>query len=132
MLAPLTATTDPTGLPVECLLAPARGMAGDAVGVGVVGVMATMVVGAGATDGLATATDAVAMAMVVGSLAGADLHAVRLAASVDQWAVGFMVALWPAVVEGSTVAAASTVVAEDSTVAVVDTAAAGTGNPGGY
>lgn len=102
-------------------MAPARGMAGDVVGAGVVGVMATMVVVAMATMA------AVAMVMVAGSLGdaassvGADLHVVRLAASADQWAVGFMAALWPTVVAGSTVAEGSTVVA-------VDTGAADTGN----
>lgn len=132
MLARLTAITDLTGLPVECLSAPARGMDGDAVGAGVVGDMvaaagATVVL-AMATAGVAMAMDAVAMVMVAGSLADADLPVVRLAASAVQWAVGFMAALWPTVVEGSTVAAASTVVAEGSTVVVADTVAADTGN----
>src|SRR5271156_3832092 len=83
MLARLTATTDLTGLPVECLSALAPGMAGDVVGAGVVGVMATMVAAAGATDGVvmampvvAMATDGAAMVMVAGSLAGADLQVV--------------------------------------------------------
>jgi len=138
MLARLTATTDLTGLPVECLSALAPGMAGGVVGAGVVGVMATMVAAAGATDGVvmampvvAMATDGAAMVMVAGSLAGADLQVVRLA-------VGFMAARWPAAVEVSTVVAvASTAVEEGSTVAVVDTAAAvgtaaaDTGNRGG-
>ncbi len=91
-LARLMDTTDLTGSPVECLSAPARGMAGVAVGVGAVGVMATMVAEAGAMDG-------VAMAMVAGSLADADLSAdedsrvVRLAGSTVQLAVVFMEAV---------------------------------------
>ena len=129
MLARLTAITDLAGLRVVCLLALARGMAGDAVGVGVVG---AMVVAAGATDVVAMATPVVAMVtgaaamvMVAGSLADADLHAVQLlAASTVRLAAGFTAELWPMAVEGSTVAAGSTVV-------VVDTAAADTGNRGG-
>jgi hypothetical protein len=106
-------------------LAPARGMAGDAVGVGVVGVMATMVAGVGATDAVAMATpvvamvtDAAAMVMVAGSLADADMRAVQLlVASAGRLGVGFTAELWPTAVEGSTVAAVGT--------------AADTGNRGG-
>jgi hypothetical protein len=77
--------------------------------------MATMVVGAGAMVG-------VVMAMVVGSRVAADLHVVQ---PVDfTVAAGFVAALWPTAVEGSTVA-------EGSTAAVVDMAAADTGNHGG-
>lgn len=80
-LARPTATTDLTGLLVECLSAPARGMAGDAVGVGVVGVMATMVEAAGATDTVITvvaATPEDAASLADGALsADADLRAVR-------------------------------------------------------
>jgi hypothetical protein len=123
-LARLTATTDLTGLRVECLSAPAHGMDGDAAGVGVVGVMATMLVAAGAMDG-ATTVD-VASPVDEALLADADLHAVRPGASADRLAVGFMAALWPtAVAEGSTV------VGVGSTAAVVDTVAADTGNRGG-
>ena len=124
MLARLTATTDLTGLRVECLLAPVRGMAGDAVGVGVVGVVATTVVEAGVTDGAA-------MAMVAGSLADADLRVVPPAASTGRLALGFVAALWPTAVAGSTVAEDSTVVVAGSTAAAVDTAAVDTGNRGG-
>jgi hypothetical protein len=118
MLARLMAITDLAGLRVVCLLALARGMAGDAVGVGVVGVMATMVAGVGATDVVAMATGAAAMVMVAGSLANADLRVVRRAE-------GFMAALSLMAV------AASTVVVAGSTAAVVDTAVADTGNRGG-
>jgi hypothetical protein len=125
MLARLMAITDLAGLRVVCLLALARGMAGDAVGVGVVGVMATMVAGVGATDVVAMATPVVAMVtgaaamvMVAGSLANADLCVVRRAE-------GFMAALSLMAV------AASTVVVAGSTAAVVDTAVADTGNRGG-
>jgi hypothetical protein len=118
MLARPTAITDLAGLRVVCLLAPARGMAGDAVGVGVVGVMATMVAGVGATDVVAMVTGAAAMVMVAGSLANADLRVVRRAE-------GFMAALSLMAV------AASTVVVAGSTAAVVDTAVADTGNRGG-
>jgi hypothetical protein len=123
MLAHLTAITDLTGLPVECLSVPARGTGGAAVGVGVAGVAATMVAGAGAMDGVATA-------MVADSLADADMRAVRLAASTGRLAVDFMAAVWPTLVEGSTGALWRTAV-EGSTAAVVDTAAADTGNRGG-
>jgi hypothetical protein len=112
------AITDLAGLRVVCLLALARGMAGDAVGVGVVGVMATMVAGVGATDVVAMVTGAAAMVMVAGSLANADLRVVRRAE-------GFMAALSLMAV------AASTVVVAGSTAAVVDTAVADTGNRGG-
>jgi hypothetical protein len=121
MLARLTATTDLAGLRVVCLLALARGMAGDAVGVGVVGVMATMVEAAGATDAVITALAVMPVVAVLS--AGVDLHAVQLVASTA--------ALWPTAVEGSTVEVASTVVAAGSTAAVVDTAAADTGDRGG-
>jgi predicted DNA repair protein MutK len=104
-------------------LAPARGMAGDAVGVGVVGVMATMVAGVGATDGAAMVMVAGLLVVAVSS-AVADMHAVQLAASTDR-AVGFMAERWPAAV------AVSTVVVAASMAAVVDTAVADTGNRGG-
>jgi hypothetical protein len=127
--ARLTAITGLTGLRVECSSAPARGMAGDAVGVGVVGVM---VAAAGATDAVAMATDAVAMAtaMVAGSLADADftvdtaMLAVRLAGTT--LAERFTAVLWPMAVADSTAEAAVV-----SMVVAVDTAAAvGTGNRG--
>jgi hypothetical protein len=123
MLARPTATTDLTGLRVECLSALGPGMAGDAVGAGVVGVMDTMVVGAGATD--AGSSAGVALSVDAGSSARADMGVVRLAGSTGRLAVGFMVALSPTVVEGSTVAVLDTAVAVD-TVAVADT-----GNRGG-
>jgi hypothetical protein len=90
-------------------------MAGDAVGVGVVGVMATMVVEAGVTDAgslvdVATLPDAATL-VGAGLSADADLRVVRLAASTVQWAADFTV-----VVVGSTAAAA-------------DTAVVATGNP---
>src|SRR5580700_2922074 len=117
MLARLTATTDLTGLPAECLSAPARGMAGDAVGVGVVGAMDAA---AGATAGvdMATdeadmATDGVATATVAGMPADADTRMVRLA-------VGFTAALSVRGVGGSLAAAAGSTVVAVGTAAVVD------------
>jgi|HubBroStandDraft_5_1064220.scaffolds.fasta_scaffold02072_5 hypothetical protein len=125
MLARLTATTDLTGLPAECLSAPARGMAGDAVGVGVVGAMDAA---AGATAGvdMATdeadmATDGVATATVAGMPADADTRMVRLAGTTERLVVGFMAALSATAVEGSTVAAAGSTVVAVGTAAVVDT-----------
>jgi hypothetical protein len=122
MPARLTATTDPAGLRVVCLLAPARGMAGDAVGAGVVGVMATMVAGVGATDTVITAL--AAMPVVAVSPAVADLPVVQLAASMGRFAVGFMAERWP------TAVAVSTVVVAASMAGVAGTAA-DTGNRGG-
>jgi hypothetical protein len=110
MLARLTAITDLAGLRVVCLLALARGMAGDAVGVGVVGVMATMVAGVGATDTVITAL--AAMPVVAVSLAVADLRVVRRVASTGRLAVGSMAELWPTGVAGSTEAAVDTEVAD--------------------
>jgi hypothetical protein len=118
MLARLTATTDLTGLPAECLSAPARGMAGDAVGVGVVGAMDAA---AGATAGVDMATDGVATATVAGMPADADTRVVRLAGTTERLVVGFMAALSATAVEGSTVAAAGSTVVAVGTAAVVDT-----------
>lgn len=118
MLARLTATTDLTGLPAECLSAPARGMAGDAVGVGVVGAMDAA---AGATAGVDMATDEVATATVAGMPADADTRMVRLAGTTERLVVGFMAALSATAVEGSTVAAAGSTVVAVGTAAVVDT-----------
>jgi len=115
--ARLTASTDLTGLPVECLSAPAHGMAGVAVGVGVAEAGAD--VGSSADAGLE---------------ADAVLHAV-VRASVAALVVDFMAAPH---VEGSTVAAgfiaeavstvaevedSTAVEVEDSTAAAVDMAA---------
>jgi hypothetical protein len=98
-------------------------MAGDAVGVGVVGVMATMVVEAGVTDAgslvdVATLPDAATL-VGAGLSADADLRVVRLAASTVQWAADFTVV----------VAADSMVVVVGSTAAAADTAVVATGNP---
>ncbi len=89
MLVRLTATTDLIGLPAECLSAPVRGMAGDAVGAGVVGVAAgtdavamAMVARAGATDAVAMATDGAATATdAAATVVASPGDAVRLAAS---------------------------------------------------
>src|SRR5580700_11281589 len=124
MLARLTATTDLTGLPAECLSAPARGMAGDAVGVGVVGAMDAAGATAGvdmATDEADMATDGVATATVAGMPADADTRMVRLAGTTERLVVGFMAALSATAVEGSTVAAAGSTVVAVGTAAVVDT-----------
>lgn len=113
--ARLTATTDLTGLQVECLSAPAHGMAGVAVGVGGAGAGAA---GAGAA---AVGVD-VGSSAAAGLQAAADLHTVvraSVAALVD-----FMEARQ---VEGSTVAAgfiaeaASTVAEVEDSMAAVDT-----------
>jgi hypothetical protein len=118
MLARLTVTTDLTGLRAECLSAPARGMAGDAVGAGVVG----------ATDAAVGAT-AVAFTADAGSpvdaasLADVDLHVVRLAVSTV--VAGSAAALWPTAVAG-----ASTVVAAVGSTVVVDMGVADTANRG--
>jgi hypothetical protein len=111
------------GLPVEYLSAPARGMAGDVHGVGVVGavVAGAMVAAAGATD--------VAFTVAAASLADADLRGVRLAGSTVQLAVGFMAELWPTAVAASTVVAVGSTVAVDT--AVADTAVAADTGKGG-
>jgi hypothetical protein len=101
MLAHPTAITELTGLRAEYLSAPARGMAGDAVGVGAAGVMGAV---AGATDAVLMATDAVAMATDVAGMAtgggllpdaeltvATALRVDRLAPSTE--AVGFMAVL---------------------------------------
>jgi uncharacterized ferredoxin-like protein len=124
MLARLTATTDLTGLSVEHLSAPARGMDGDAVGVvgvAAAGVVGVMVAAAGATD--MAITEAAALP------ADADMPAVRLVDSTV--AAGSMAALWPTAVADSTVVAAAGSTAAVVDTAVVDTAAADTGRRGG-
>jgi hypothetical protein len=104
-------------------------MAGDAVGVGVAGVVAgVMVAAAGAMD---MATTVVAASPVDAALPeGAALHVVRLAGSMV--AADFVAVLWRTAVADSTVAgvADSTVVAVvGSTAVAVDTAVAvGIGN----
>jgi uncharacterized membrane protein len=124
-LARLTATTDLTGSRVVCSSVPGHGMAGDGRGAGVVGGVVAMAMAV-----VALVTAVVAMVMVAGSLADvasqvdADLHVVQQAASTGRLAEAFMAALWRTAVEGSTLAAASTVV-------VVDTAAVDIGNRGG-
>jgi hypothetical protein len=123
MPARLTATTDLTGLRAECLLAPARGMAGDVVGVGVVGDMVGTVAAAGAMV-VAAGVDA-ASAADVAFMAAADLPTPVLAAST------VVAASTVAVVADSTVAvvADSTVAVEvGSTVVAADTVAADTAN----
>jgi hypothetical protein len=121
-LARLTATTGLIGLRAECLLAPGRGMAGDARGVGVVGVAA------GVDAGGADADSSVDEVLTVDAALPADvaLHAVRLAASTAaRLAVSMVVARSIVEAADSTVAAVV-----DSTVVVADMAAADIGNPG--
>jgi len=147
MLAPLTATTGLTGLSAECLSAPARGMAGDDPGAGVVGVAVLDEILTVMTEASGAAVSSATEALTVEALPAVRLvstEAVGSAATVD-----FMVAVVDSTVavvdstvaEGSTVeaaeaftveAAASTaaVVADSTEVGVVDTLVADTGNPG--
>ncbi len=130
-LARLTATTDLTGSRVVCSSAPGHGMAGDGRGVGVVGGVVAMAMGVAAlvTAVAALVTAVAAMVMVADSLVDAassvdgDSRVVPRAASTGRLAEAFMAELWRTAVEGSTVAAGSTV--------VVDTAVVDTGNRGG-
>jgi hypothetical protein len=121
-LARLTDTTGLTGLRAECLLAPARGMAGDALGVGVVGgtagadAVGTMTAGS-EVEGLVDAGLQADAALRV----GAGLRTVRL---VDSTAVADSMAVLFTVGAVSTAEVAFTVVeAEASTVVAVDTVA---------
>lgn len=128
----LTVTTGLTGSRVECLSAPVRGMAGDARGVGVVGVAAldevltAMTVGSGAAGSPATGALTVEAALTAVRLAsmavaGSGAVADSMAAVADSMAA----MVGSTAVEDSTVVAAaadSTVAAvEDSTAAVADT-----------
>ncbi len=101
-------------------MALARGMAGDAVGVGVVGVVAMVTVAAaGATD-VGSSAD---VASPVDGALSADVASHVVRPPVSTAVVGSTAALWPMAVADSTVAAvASTVVVEGT--------AAGTGNRG--
>jgi hypothetical protein len=123
-LARLTGTTDLTGLRAESLSAPARGMAGDARGVGVVGVAAL-----GAVLTVMAEGSEAAGSEVEGSLVG-----VALTADADSSAVEVLTAAALAArLEASTAVqfmavAGSTVTAEAGSTAavVVDTLAADT------
>jgi hypothetical protein len=146
-LAHLMATTDLTGLQAASLSAPVRGLAGDARLAGVAGVAALDAILIGMTEGSAIVVSTGALtagalmgevltaeALTVAALTVAALPTVRRASAAVMGstatedfmveAVGSTAVAWP------TVAAASTAVAaEGSTVvAVVDTAAADTGN----
>jgi hypothetical protein len=118
MPARLTATTDLTGLRAVCLSAPDRGMAGDDLGVGVVGV-------AGGADAAlqvdADLTADVALQVDADLTVGAALRTVRVADFTA--AVASMAAVVSTAVEGSTAVEAegSTVVAVADTAAVADT-----------
>jgi len=92
-LARLTATTGLTGLQAECLSAPARGMAGDALGVGVAGAgvaaldAALAAILIGMTEGSAAAVSAATGALTAGAsmvagLTVAGLLTVRRASAV--------------------------------------------------
>jgi len=126
-LVRLTGTTGLTGLWVVCLSAPARGMAGEAVGVvgavaGVDAAVGTMTAGSeveGLGVGVASTADA---ALRV----GADSDMVRL---VDSTAAAGSTAVLLMVAEGSTAEVASTVVEAVDTLAA-DTAAADTAKHG--
>jgi hypothetical protein len=118
-LVRLTATTDLIGLLAECLLAPARGMAGDGLGVGVVGAVAGMDAAAGVDAG--SSAD-VGLPVDAASRADADSHTVRLAVSMAAVAFAAAAAFMAEVVDSTAAEGA------DSTVAAVDTAVADTGN----
>jgi hypothetical protein len=127
-LARLTATTGLTGLRVECLSVPARGMAGDALGVGAAGAggaagdAALDAILIGMTEGSAVAVSPATGALTAAVLTVAVLTTVRRASAVTGSAAtaDFMVeVVGSAGVAASMVAAASTVV-EDSTAAAAE------------
>jgi hypothetical protein len=112
-LARLTAITGLIGFPAAYSLAPARGMAGDARGVGAAGVGAAVGATVTATTAAAASWEDGATTADAGTLADAVTHAAELAATMEA--------------EGITVAAAFMAEAA-STVAEVGTAVADTGN----
>jgi hypothetical protein len=115
MRARLTVTTGLTGLRAGCLSAPVRGMAGDARGVGAVGVMDAV----GAMD----------VATVMDAALPAEASTADAALQVDVVSRAVRLAAFMAEVDSMVAAEASTAVVEGaSTVAVVGTVVAVTGN----
>jgi len=109
--ARLTAITGLTGLRVECSSAPARGMAGDAVGVGVAGAtVEAFTAGAATTADAATTVDG-------GTTADAATPADR---SADTMGEADSTAPWAEVSTVAVVGASTVAVVEASTVAVVE------------
>jgi hypothetical protein len=118
-----TASTDLTGLQVECLSAPAHGMAGAAVGAGAVGVAALIVTEGSGAAGSSVAVDLMAHEALV---VDAVLHGVRRAASMevaDSMAARCTVAAGSMVVAVSTLEEASTAAEVEDSMEVVDTVA---------